>query len=416
MLKNNNNKLYRKSTFLNEESRKIISRNQYRSIFSRSIEEYNYRLARIKLNEKRKANEEKKEIEAIKNYKIKLTNLRKINWVKYVKPKNNQNAEKTRDLSDEKMNTEIRDRPEIDKNSIIIFEKMNRKNNNYFDENNDIYNRLYNYQEKYHNKLEMKRIESMPTFRPLLNKSKSKRTKSFMDSSNKDNISTKTTKNNRSRNIYTFALDSRNKNSTTMRSNPCQISLKYKKKAKASGIQLYRNRVPNDSFLTNKNISDNRRNKKISITLEYNISKSNFDKNYTNRTNYYYNTKDTKDTKIDSYNENINPLVLLGIDENKLKNICLKKKRNNNMIENIVKNDDKKIVIVKKPIKNEKVYINKELNDAIKNMHLNKKSINNNDKKQLFYHLNIRDDTSNTLRENIVLTTKQYSDFFNISK
>ncbi len=417
---------YKKTSFLNLSSEEIVRKNpNHRPIYQKSIEEWRYHLAKIKIIQKINEEKKKKEIEQFKkSLKSKKRRHKGFNWEEYIEKKKLRMKEETRranKLLDEKIRSEMKDRPQIDKKSKIIVEKLNRNNSSiYLDDYNDIHTRLYKQKEIYENKLEMKRLLSMPTFRPKIYKSKNKRSKSFLDSSYKDNVSsTKETKNNnnRSRNVYTFALDSRNKNLTSMRSNRSQISLKYNKKAIKSGIKLYRNRAQNDIFLTTKNVSDNKRNKEISITLEYNISKSNFDKINTNRTNNDYKTKYNK-----KYFDNdgiINPVSLLGIDENKLNKICLKKNKNKNKNKdgddnpNLLKNNGKNIVNDKKKMNNRKVYINEELNNAIKNLYSTKKEPNIRNKTQSFlYDLNIRENTSNTLRENIVLTTNKYSDFF----
>ena len=460
-----NKDLFQISPFLNKKSMRIVDNNpDYRPINYKSIEEYNLYLAKVQLNNNKmklkKKNEEKKDIEEIEKYK-KLTKrvFNQSNWDEFVEQENIWQEEKrkaTEWLRNE-ISKDMTYRPKINKKSMIIFEKMNKNNNNnYYNINDDIFTRLFNDQEKYDNKLKMKRIDSMPTFRPKLNKIKNKSKKIFKGLNNVDytykeiTSSTKATKNNKSRNkSININLDTKNKTTMTMPSNHSQISLKYKQKPLLSGIKLYKDNLPSFSPLTTKNVTDNRKNKNINVTLEYNISKSNYDKNSSNRNNYNYKIKNNNKNNIKKHNIITNSLSILGIDEKKVKKIYMNKNKNkckkinnNKYINNIINNNDKINNLMnnnndktiktindkrninmknKNPTKNknvsEKVYINKELSDQIKNIHYKKKKLNSNDEKSLLlYNLNIRDNTSNTIRENIILTTKKYSDFFKIQK
>ncbi len=447
-LEKKNKPLFQISPFLNKNSMRIVDNNPYYiPINYKSIEEYNLYLAKIQLNHNKmklkKKIEEKKDIEEIEKYK-KLTKrvFNQYDWDEFVEKENLWQEEKikTTELLRNEITKDMTYRPKINKKSMIIFEKMNKNNNNYYNNiNKDIFTRLFNDQEKYDNKLKMKRIDSMPTFRPKLNKTKNKSKKLFkslniVDYTYKEiTSSTKTTKNNKNRKkSININLDTKNKTSMTMGSNHSQISLKYKQKPLLCGIKLDKDSLHSVSPLTTKNISDNIKNKNINVTLEYNISMSNFDKNSSNRNNYNYKIKNNNENNIKKHNIITNTLSILGIDEKKLKKIYMNKNKNNgkninnckyinnkinnnDKINNLMKNNNDKTIKTLNDKKN--IYINKEQSDEAKNINYkNKKLKSKNGKRLLLYDLNIRESTSNTIRENIILTTKKYSNFFEIQK
>ena len=95
--------------------------------------------------------------------------------------------------------------------------------------------------------------------------------------------------------------------------------------------------------------------------------------------------------------------------DNELEKRIKKNFKNMNFKKNIIKKD--KI----KKLKEEKDFLFDELKNSIINTSYDN-NIKNNDGNRLLYNLNIRDNTSNTIRENIVLTSYKYRDFFNLKK
>jgi len=164
---------------LNQNSIKIVDKTDYIPIQDKAIELHHYHLSKIDyVQEKKRKNKEKeiqKEIEEIENHKkLHKKTFSQTNWDEFIDQENFWKEEKKRaaEFLRDKINNEIVYQPKIDKNSRIICKKMNRNNKtkriNYYDD--DIFNRLYNVYKKYDKKLNIKRQESMPTFRPLINK------------------------------------------------------------------------------------------------------------------------------------------------------------------------------------------------------------------------------------------------------
>ena len=76
------------------------------------------------------------------------------------------------------------------------------------------------------------------------------------------------------------------------------------------------------------------------------------------------------------------------------------KEKENNDINNIDINNERK----------------QELYNELKNVSQKKNGKKVLDQEKLLYNLNISNNTSNTLRQNVILTSKKYSDFFKLKK
>ena len=404
------------SPFLNKNSMKMIDNNpEYRPINYKPIEVYHYKLAKIELNQNqnnlKKRNEEDKEIDIINYNKINKRNFSQSSWDEFVEQEYYWQEEKRKatELLRNQIRKQITYKPNINKNSEIIVKKKNVNKSNIIDYNKNIFTKLYNDQEKYDNKIKIKREISMPTFKPIINKAKNKNKKIFkglnnVNSNYKDNnnLSIKTTKNYPKTKLNSLTLDYKTKNKFLSKTPNNDIYKKYKK-TKPSVITTYTNNPSsNISPLTsnNLNIPKKATKKKKSINLEYHIDMSDF-KNI--------NSKKSKGGP----NENRKKISFSKIlEENKKENTFLNKE-NKNKISN---NNKKKKENIKK-IKEEKNFLNEELINAIKNLNYNKNNQSNgNTKKNILYNLNIRDNTSNTIRLNKVLTTNKYEDFFIIEE
>ena len=388
------------SPFLNKNSMKMIDNNpEYRPINYKPIEVYHYKLAKIELNQNNLKKRQDKEIDIINYNKINKRNFSQSSWDEFVEQEYYWQEEKRKatELLRNQIKKQITYKPNINKNSEIIVKKKNVNKSNFRDYNkNYIFTKLYNDQEKHDNKIKIKREISMPTFKPIINKAKNKNKKIFkglnnVNSNYKDNnnLSIKTTKNYPKTKLNSLTLDYKTKNKFLSKTPNNDIYKKYKK-TKPSVITTYTNNPSsNISPLTsnNLNIPKKATKKKKSINLEYNIDMPDF-KNI--------NSKKSKNNQI--------------LEENKKENIFLYK-------EDKISNNNKKKKDITKKIKEEKNFLNEELIDAIKNLSYNKNNkINGNTKKSILYNLNIRDNTSNTIRLNKVLTTNKYEDFFIIEE
>ena len=406
-----NKDLFQVSYYLNLNSMKKVYNNpDYLPIQYKAIEEYQHHLAKIAFYQNKKKikqlKEEKKERDEIFNYKkLKKRNFSQSSWEEFVDKVYFWQEEKRKatELKRDIINNQKKYKPKINKKSIIIIKKINKKtNNNNINNNDNIFYRLYNDQEKYDNKIKIKREQSMPSFRPIINK-KSKNKIIFkgfnnidnnIDYINKANTSIKTMQKSPSTKNNPLNLAHQNKYSIKIiNNNSKKISLKNKKKTPFSGISCYNNHKISPLTMQNKN-------KKISynINFEFNL----FNEKKTN------SNKSKNKPKVLNKQKEKNTFLSTQIEDNKQENISSeierKKENKNNINERIdFKNNNYK--------RDEKY---EELNKAIKNINYNKNNQKNNDSNKLLYNLNIRDNTSNTVRQNIVLISNNYKDFFYI--
>jgi len=428
-LENKNKKFFHVSQYLDKNSMKIVNNNpDYKPIVYKSLEEHLRHLIKIQINQNRinsqKKNEENKEIEEILNYnKLNKRIFSQSNWKEFIEQENCWQEEKKRatEVLRDKIENEKKFIPTINKNSIIISEKINNNinnNNNYYiSSNNNIFNKLYNDQEKYDNKLKMKRQESMPSFWPRINKNKKKLFKGF---NNNDKIYknfipiNKLMINNKNKHFQFTKLDNKNKKPSINHNNNRQNILKNDKNRQAPEIMVYTYIIQKTpSISTKEKIKNKKQNNINNISFEYQknkckIKKSNSqNKNINNKNNYK-----NKNKKIKERNLNKSALSLFGINKN---NNSKKISNNKNENENKKCNND----INKCPAKytnKEEAFDNEELNDIIRNISYKNENNNKINKNPLLYNLNISDNTSNTIKENIVLTTKKYIDFFKLPK
>ena len=427
---------------------KLVENNpNYRPIQYKSVEEYKFHLAKIEINQNniklKKKLEEKKEIDETINYKkLNRKNFSQLSWEKFVEQEYYWQEEKRKanELLKYKIKNQINNKPKINKKSIIIFEKMNKNNNNhnkYENHKDNIFTRLYNEQEKYDNKLKIKRQESMPTFKPYINKSKNKKKKLFkglnnIDFNYKDNgPSIKTVKNNQIKKENSFILDYKDKNKNPIRTPNNYNNSKNLSKKLLSENSFYNNSKKNlqkklssensfyiknkNSPLTTKNTNILNKNKKMkkNISMEYNIDMTDYKKIISN--------KDNSTIKNNNINSKNNNNISFPLNANKIEKNLNKKKeiKSEKNLKDYINNIEVDVNINKgniRNIKHENEFIDEELNNALKNINYLNSNLNNHDESKLLYNLNIRDNTSNSKRTNVVLTSYKYLDFFKLKK
>ena len=422
----------------------IMKNKDYIPINLIGVEKHRHKLRRIEMHEEKKKlkkmEEEKKEIDEVENFRKmnkKIYNQR--NWEKFVDFEYfwlNKKLIKFEELRD-KINNGINHQPKIDPNSRKIYEKLNKQNygDNYYNNYNDnIFNKLYNQQKKYDNKLRMKREESMPSFKPLINKpNKSNKSQKFnkclnnIDYAYRDkNSLIKTIKNNRSRNLSSLILFPKYNNYSGKSIQKIQNNLNNKKKLKLTESTLYNSSIgPKVTTATTKNINvKKKRNKNNSFD---NYIKFNNPKNKSKIKEKNLNDQNSENNEYDKSEDNSNNFNVFekGKKNNKSKDNYDFINKNEIKNKNKMKNMNK----IKEQREKEKEKENNEINSIdINNEHkqellneLKNVSQKNNDKnvpeqEKLLYNLNIRDNTSNTLRQNVILTSKKYSDFFKLKK
>ena len=410
--------------YLNIKSKKMVNKNgNYESLKNKSVKEYHKYLTKIQMKQMQKnANkiiEEKKENE-VTNNKVNKKIFNKYNWEEFIEKEYTWQNKKNKaiELLRDRIKNNTKYKPQINKNSEKIISKINRNNtSNYINGNNyNIFTRLYNVQEKYNNKLKMKRLESMPSFQPKLTYNKYKNNKNIRHSNDSDNIS-------KYSNLENKKANQKDK----------QNSLNDIKKSQSSGIMTNKNINKKSSSLIAKSRNDRTkcqkiknnntemlknksRNDKIKIQNIKNNTYCEQNKNNINIQNIINLKKNTINYRNIDKKQYGNDITLLETNNNTFKTMNY----NKNINKSKIYNNDKKNTKIKdkkesnnnnneKSLKDEgDVFV--DLNNVIRN--ISHKQMNNKVDDETLYHLNIRDNTSNTIKENIVLTSKKYIDFF----
>ena len=450
VIENKNKELFQISNYLDKNSMKLVDNNpDYKPIQYKSVEEHQFHLAKIEINQNnkilKKKIEEKKEIDETINYnKLNRKNFSQSSWDEFVEQEYYWQREKrkAKELLRHKIKNQNQNKPKINKKSIIIYEKLNKKNNNNNNNKNNknkkdnIFTRLYNDQEKYDNKLKIKRQESMPTFKPYINRSKNQKKKLFkglnnIDFSYKDNgPSIKTVKNIPSKKDNSLILDYKYKiknpsktpnnynNSKNLQKKLSSENSFYNnsknllKKLSSENSFYIKNNISKNSPLTttNMNLLNNNKKMKKNISLEYNVDMTDYNKLNTN--------KNSSKIKNNNINNKKNNKISFPLNENKKENNTNIKKEikilkdyidNIKVDENVSKGNIRNI-------KDDNKAIDEDLKNAIKNISNINSNLNNNDENKLLYNLNVRDNTSNSKRANVVLTSHKYLDFFKLKK
>ena len=184
-----------KGPFINRNSEIIMEnkpeyipiQNRARKIHSRHLFECILNENRLKL---KKLEEEDKEYEIVKQYKNRKV-FNKNDWENFIKSqeywkKEKQYKIKAAELFKENIEQKTNYIPEIDKNSKLMIENMKKKEIN--KEEDNIYIRLYNDFDDLQEKRKMRICNSMPSFKPLLNKSFKKSIFSAKKKNNKNKM------------------------------------------------------------------------------------------------------------------------------------------------------------------------------------------------------------------------------------
>ena len=185
-----------KGPTINKKSQDIIEKNsEYIPIEIRAVALHSKNLFESVINENKRRNEklkeENKEYEIIKQYKNKKS-FNKNEWEDFIKNQESWNKEKkykakAAELFRNNIEQKVHYIPEIDKKSQLIIDDK-RKKTIYVD---DIYTRLYNDFSDLQERKKLRMCNSMPSFKPLLNKNFKKNIfnmkKTYNNSTNKTN-------------------------------------------------------------------------------------------------------------------------------------------------------------------------------------------------------------------------------------
>ena len=428
IMENKNKGLFDVKNFVTKKKKKSpkkrkvkFSSEKYIPLQNKASELYRYHLTQIEINQRNKIlKEKKKEDEEInigkKNEKKLKKNFNSKSWNNFLQKEKEwkkNNISNREELFKNKYNDKkiLYDRPKINKKSIIILGQKKEKNkynfnfninnnvnifNKRYNKEDDIHTKLFEDKERYDNKLKFRIQSSMPTFSPHLNRNnKIKFIKNLTDK----NIS----RNNKNKSKISF--DNKNniynlkKKNITLNDNcftPKLISSITTKLVKKSQINNKKDNC-ND-------IKTNNDNKKM-LVYELNIDNP----NYNNKNN---RNKKQKMSKTDSYS------FIEKLGENACKIFNSKNKINknqdlNNKTENNKEISNNKIISSTNYINNLTKNTNESRNTKRKSTRKKtKKDLEINSNGNFLYDLNIRDNTSNSLNQFVVLSSKKYIDFF----
>ena len=303
-LKEINEKL--KGPFINRNSEIIMeNKSEYTPIHKRAVKLHNMHLFECILNENRvklkKLQEEDKEYEIVKQYKNKKT-FNENDWENFIKSQESWKKEKqykikAAELFKENFEQKMNYIPEINKNSKLMIENMKKKKISKNKDKDNIYIKLYNDFDDLQERKIMRICNSMPSFKPLLNKSFKK---------SKFNIKKKYIKNKKK---FSQKLD-------------LLIKSKLKKSKSISNIPT---KYTSISFINSTGTKNNQNN--------FILNSNNLKKN---------SLKNKKPNRYD--NSYFEELILLSKSNNKnVQNPINKSKLNQNIIKNMNNKENKKL-------------------------------------------------------------------------
>ena len=253
---------------MNKRSQDIIDNNpEYIPIDIRGVALHSKNLFEIMLYENKKqllkAKEEEKEYEIVKQYSNK-KQFNKDDWEDFIRNQEMWNKEKqfkakAAELFRNNIEQKVHYIPEIDKNSQLMIDDM-RKKTIYID---DIHTRLYNDFDDLQERRKMKICNSMPSFKPLLNKdfnkNKFKVNKKYINNSKTN----RTIRNNKKLELY--MNDKLNRSKSIITHNPTKFTSK-------SFINNSRLKTTNTRFVCNSKL--------LKSNPYLNNKKSRYDENY----------------------------------------------------------------------------------------------------------------------------------------
>ena len=430
--------LFNINNFITKNSKISINKKEkHIPLREKAGELYRFRLAQIEFYKRsnliKKQLKENEEIKQAKKNKNKIKRKSEKSWNDFVKKENEwkkKSIMKREKLLKNEYNQKIYDRPKINKSSIIMLEqkeknKFNNNNKNTVKRKNkvNIYTKLFEDKELYDNKLKQRIHNLTPTFIPTIYRNKKQKSFNILNdvvfiknenqrsktTNNKQLINSNnnlfSTKNSHKFNKRTISFDNFNKKKLKKK----EIVLKDESFSPKFISSLTTKRTKKGKNNINANNKKNINTKKM-IVYELDINNSNF------------NQKKNKPKSISKTDININSFIKkLGqnackkLNEKKI-NFEKNKPVKNEIINN--KNENNTEIINEKeitPIKNNNDLNKENVNGNIeekKERKIKKKKLEINEHQKFLYDLNIRDNTSNSLKQFVVLSSKKYIDFF----
>ena len=439
------NKNIKKKPVINEKSNDLIlTKGEYIPIENRAAKLHSQRLTQIILNEqvnriKQREKEEKEMSEQIKTKKYSPQEWNEFVERCYEWKKNLLYRRKAEEIMITTQDNKINYKPRINENSKKIMKKIISKTNTSID---DVFTRLYNDYEEHKERQQELENKNKPSFNPIVNNSKF----------NKNYYQKKQFRNRSYDNSYENFVTDESKSNFFLESQKTINDGKIRKKKKRALRFVNKNKVDNNNY---NNYNNN--NKK---TLEENI---NYNKSYkptqaTNHTTLYMNTDinmnnmnnkikfkkymNTENNYITTEtnlitNQNYLPTdinfftdenkIIDEINENNNNSLSNKNNKDKNYFENIGEDEDINNQSNNQNESNkEENYeerILKELDEAkIKNKERLDKNINNeneeskNDNDNSLYKINVMETTPDNVKQNVIIPSNKYQDFFDIEE
>ena len=452
---------------INPYSEQIIENIDYIPIDERAAKIHSMKILKNIINEQRnKVKKYQKEMAEIRKNKVKNKKFDQNNWNQFIKRqkkwnKNVQYKIKAAILIRNSEEEENFFKPRINSRSRAIIEGIDEENKNYIDE---VHSRLYNDFDEHRERQKYRNLQSLPSFKPkifkcssqkifgfdpkrpnrcgtnpinyLKNKNKTiksynfnksmehRRQELFIDSCN--NFNQKFNNIQRNAKINNKYLKFINKSQQTNQQTNNNISNLNCSQASSglinSNYLILENQKLNKKGKSKKNstspflplnikkmIEKNCREdeEKMSSEKGIEISQQNMDKEKYHFNLSLYNMEEPKEkTKIEKYNESEIDSLYVGTERNESSyGDKLDDNLNINNLSGLKLSKEKEELLAK--LEKGKKISSKRDNESIESDKSNK---NEND----FYKLNIRDSTPLFVKENTVLASKNYSDFFDI--
>ena len=375
----------------------VIKRGEYIPIENRAAQIHSQHLTQIILNEELKRIEkENKEEEELKTSVNNNKKYQEEEWNEFVQKcfdwkENIKYKRKAEEIYRNKRDKKINYKPIINENSKKIMKKMTNKSNSSFD---DVFTRLYNDYEEHKERDKILQDKYMPPFSPKIN--------NFHFTKNFGN--NKKYRNSSYDNSYEIFVTDDSKNNFFLESQMTINSGKMLKKHKKAMKFVNKNKtniIGNDNYInTNTNVNkiykptqttNNTYNTTTYMNTEINVNKNKYKKYIPTENNYI-----TTETNLNTYQNNMPTDINILTDENK---IITEINENNNSISN------------NEPMINEERIL-KELDEA---KLLNKERQENENENSL-YKINIMESTPQNVKQNVVIPSNKYQDFFDIEE
>ena len=373
----------------------IIKKGEYIPIENRAAQIHSQHLTQIILNEElNKMDKENKEEQEIKNNINNNKKYEEKEWNEFVEKclewkKNIIYKRKAAEITRNKRDKQINYKPIINGNSKKIMRKMMNKNNSSFD---DVFTRLYNDYEEHKERQKVLNEKYMPCFNPMIN--------NFQFDKNMAN--NKKYRNKSYDNGYEIFVTDENKNNFFLESQRTINEGKMQKKHKKAMKFVNKNKENENDIRNYYNISNNYYSKSYKPTQETNnntITYMNTEVNVNkNKNKRYIPTENnmTTETNLNTLQNNLPTDINILSDERKITNEI---------------NGNNKSVTNNNAVLNEERIL-KELDEA----KLINKEKQENENDNSLYKINVNDSTPQNIKQNIIIPSNKYQDFFDIEE